>query len=269
MSIGETVESAIKRDRVVVLIALFFVIALAWVYTIGGVGMEMSALEMTRMSSGEMGMKMMVPAVWDVGYAGLMFFMWWFMMVAMMLPSAAPMVLLFTAINRKKKENGSPFVPTMVFVSAYLITWAGFSVAAVALQWGLERMALLSPMLVSASVLLSGILLLAAGIYQLTPLKQACLKYCRSPLQFIFTRWREGVGGAFHMGFEHGTYCVGCCWFMMGLLFFGGIMNLYWVAGLAIYVLLEKVLPFGHWIGYAVGVSLCLAGGVLVLSNLI
>jgi predicted metal-binding membrane protein len=159
-------------------------------------------------------------------------------------------------------------VPTALFASAYLIVWAGFSIAAVAAQWGLETTALISPMLISASVVLGGCLLLAAGIYQLTPLKQACLNHCRSPLQFIFTRWRGGASGAFRMGIEHGAYCVGCCWFLMGLLFFGGVMNLYWIGGLAVFVLLEKTIPAGHWIGYVVGIAL-IVWGIVVLTGVI
>jgi predicted metal-binding membrane protein len=155
---------------------------------------------------------------------------------------------------------------TSLFVSAYLVAWASFSTIAVGLQWGLENAALLSPMLVSASAVLGGMLLLAAGIYQLTPLKRACLKHCRSPLQFILTHWRSGASGAFRMGIQHGAYCVGCCWVLMGLLFFGGIMNLYWIIGLAAFVLLEKSIPMGHWLGNLVGIAL-IAWGTAVLAG--
>ena len=268
LSIDKAVEGVVKRDRVVVLGALIAVVGLSWAYVFAGAGMDMSAFEMTRMNSGNGGMNMMMPAVWDLGYAGVMFVMWWVMMVAMMLPAAAPMVLLFAAINRKQRESGNPYIPTALFASAYLVVWAGFSIAAVGVQWSLEVTTLLSPMLVSASVVLGGVLLLAAGIYQLTPLKQACLKHCRSPLQFILTRWRNGAYGAFRMGIEHGAYCVGCCWFLMGLLFFGGIMNLYWITGLAVFVLLEKTVPVGHWISYVVGVGL-IGWGSVVLAGVI
>jgi predicted metal-binding membrane protein len=271
MTIDKAVEIVVKRDRMVVMGALCGVVALSWAYLLAGAGMNMSALEMTRLTSGEAGMDMMMPVIWDLGYAGLMFVMWWVMMIAMMLPSAAPMVLLFAAINRRQKESGNPsrnpYVPTALFASAYVIVWAGFSMAAVAVQWGLESMAGLSPMLASASVVLGGSLLLAAGIYQLTPLKQACLNHCRSPLQFILTRWRVGAKGAFRMGFEHGAYCVGCCWFLMGLLFFGGIMNLYWITGLAVFVLLEKTIPAGHWVSHLVGIVL-IVWGIAVLTGL-
>ncbi len=266
MSLDTAVEGVFKRDTTVVVAALLIVIALAWAYVLAGAGMGMSALEMTRASSGgAMGM-MMTPAAWDLAYAVVMFFMWWVMMIAMMLPSAAPMVLLFAAVNRKQQERGARFVPTSLFVLAYLVAWAGFSIVAVALQWALEGAALLSPMLLSASTVFGGLLLLAAGIYQLTPLKQSCLNHCRSPLQFVMMHWRSGAGGAFRMGLEHGAYCVGCCWFLMGLLFFGGVMNLYWIVGIAVYVLLEKTIPMGHWLGRAVGIAL-LAWGLAVLAR--
>ena len=268
MMLDEAVESTLKRDRLVVLGAIGFVVVLSWAYVLAGAGMNMSAFEMTTLSSGEGGMGMMMPAVWDLGYAGLMFVMWWVMMVAMMLPSATPMVLLFATINRKQKEGGKPYVPTSLFASAYLIVWAGFSAVAVAVQWGLESVALISPMLVSASTILGGGLLIAAGIYQLTPLKQACLKHCRSPLQFVLTRWRSGSFGAFRMGLEHGVYCVGCCWFLMGLLFFGGVMNLYWIGGIAVFVLLEKTIPMGHWMSHVVGIALVIWGIAVLLSTI-
>ncbi len=251
------VGSALKRDRIIVLGALVVVLGLAWAYLLSGAGMG---------TVGNGGMAMMTPVVWDFGYAVLMFFMWWVMMTAMMLPSATPMVLLFATMNRKQKETGNPYVPTSLFASAYVIAWAGFSLAAVALQWGLESVALLSPLLASANVVFGGVVLLAAGVYQLTPLKQACLRHCRSPLQFILTRWRSGADGAFWMGLEHGTYCVGCCWFLMGLLFFGGVMNLYWITGIAVFVLLEKSVPRGHWLSYVAGVAL-MAGGGIVLTQ--
>jgi predicted metal-binding membrane protein len=266
MTIDKAVEGAIKRDRFVVLGALGFVVALSWTYVLAGAGMNMSGFEMTRLSSGKGSMGMMMPAVWDLSYAGLMFGMWWVMMIAMMLPSATPMVLLFAAMNRKQKESGNPYVPTTLFASAYLIVWAGFSILAVTVQWGLDAMVLLSPVLVSASVILGGGLLIAAGIYQLTPLKQACLKHCRSPLQFVLTRWRSGADGAFRMGIEHGAYCVGCCWFLMGLLFFGGVMNLYWIGGIAVFVLLEKIIPMGHWMSHVVGIALMIWGVVVLLG---
>jgi predicted metal-binding membrane protein len=277
VSVDATLEAAVRRERVIVVTALTAVIALSWAHLLAGAGMGMSAFEMTRMSQlgmaermSEVGMAcmaMMTPVVWTLGYAVLMFFMWWVMMVAMMLPSAAPMILLFATVNRKQRETGHPHVATSIFAVGYLVAWAGFSLIAMILQWGLERTGILSPMLVGTNVIFGAVLLLAAGVYQLTPIKHACLRHCRSPLAFLSTHWRRGTRGALRMGLVHGAFCVGCCWFLMGLLFFGGVMNLYWIAGLALFVLFEKTVPAGHWLGYATGVALLIWGaGMLALA---
>jgi predicted metal-binding membrane protein len=210
----------------------------------------------------------MTPLRWTPSYATLMFFMWWIMMMAMMLPSASPMILLFASINRKQRERGSPYVATSVFALGYLLAWAGFSLAAITLQWGFDRATLLSPMLVSTSVVLGGVLLIAAGVWQLTPLKHACLRHCRSPIHFLAHGWRKGRFGALRMGLEHGVFCLGCCWVLMILLFYGGVMNLYWIVGLAVFVLLEKTVPAGHWLGSAAGLGLIAWGGVVLAGSL-
>jgi predicted metal-binding membrane protein len=262
-------EAVIRRDRVVVIAALFAVIALSWVYLLAGAGMGISAFEMTGnsqlgmargMAEGGMASMAMTPAVWTPGYAVLMFFMWWVMMVAMMLPSAAPMILLFATVNRKQPDTGHPYVATSLFTFGYLAAWAGFSLVAVILQWEFQRTGILSPMLAATSAIFGGLLLVAAGVYQFTPIKHACLRHCRSPLAFLGTHWRRGARGALRMGLVHGAFCVGCCWFFMGLIFFGGVMNLYWIAGLALLVLFEKTVPAGHWLGYASGVALLVWG---------
>ncbi len=266
-------EAALKKDRAVVLTGLAAVVVLAWAYILAGAGMGMSAFDMTALSSAtgapamaDMAMDAATPAAWSPGYALLMFFMWWIMMVAMMLPNAAPMVLLFAAVNRKQRERGHFNAPTGIFALGYIVVWGAFSLAAVALQWGLERTGLLSSMMTSTSILLGGAVLVAAGLWQLTPLKHACLRHCRSPLHVLSHNWRKGRVGALRMGLEHGAFCLGCCWFLMGLLFYGGVMNLYWIAGLAAYVLLEKVVPAGHWLGYATGAGLVVWGGVLLAA---
>jgi len=277
VSVDARLEAVVRRDRLIVVTALIAVIAFSWAYLLAGAGTGMSAFEMTRMSqlgmAGSMAERstaciaMMTPAVWAPGYAVLMFFMWWVMMVAMMLPSAAPMILLFATVNRKQRETGRPHVATSMFAVGYLVAWAGFSLVAVILQWGFAQTGILSPMLVGTNVIFGGVLLLAAGIYQLTPIKHACLRHCRSPLAFLSTYWLRGARGALRMGLVHGAFCVGCCWFLMGLLFFGGVMNLYWIAGLALFVLFEKTIPAGHWIGYATGVALLVWGaGMLTLA---
>jgi predicted metal-binding membrane protein len=179
------------------------------------------------------------------------------MMVAMMIPSAGPVILTFAAINRKRREKEEPFVPTLAFVSGYLATWTAFSAAAALAQWSLHSVALLSPAMVSTSPLLAGILLMAAGVFQWTRFKGACLRHCRTPLSFLMTEWREGYKGAFLMGLRHGTFCAGCCWALMALLFVAGVMNMWWIAIITVFVLIEKVAPRGQWVGRLAGVVLC------------
>jgi predicted metal-binding membrane protein len=269
MRVDAPIETMLRRDRWVVVAAIACVVALSWAYLLAGAGMGTSAIEMTRMSlpgADHAGMASLRPAAWDAGYALLMLLMWWIMMVAMMLPGAAPMILLFAAVQRRHRERGGPYAPTTVFALGYLACWAGFSVGAVLLQWALVSVAVLSPMLATTSTALGGALLVAAGLYQLTPLKGACLAHCRSPAHFLASHWRRGVGGAVRMGLAHGAYCVGCCWFLMGLLFVGGVMSLHWIIGLAVLVLLEKTAPAGHWLARATGVALLGAGSWLLLG---
>jgi predicted metal-binding membrane protein len=288
MANDSPLEAVLKRDRMVVIGGLAGVVALAWIYILFGAGMDTTALEMTRMSQPagdaavadtgdgggalsemvDMAMDAMQPMAWTTGTAILMFFMWWIMMVAMMLPSAAPMILLFAAVNRKQRNAGSPYTPTGIFAFGYLAVWGFFSLLATAVQWGLERTELLSSMMVGTSVVLGALLLIAAGVWQLTPLKSACLKHCRSPIHFLSHHWRKGRLGAFRMGVQHGGFCLGCCWFLMALLFYGGVMNLYWIVGLALFVLLEKVLPGGHRLGGVAGVGLIAWGGLLLAGSL-
>ena len=248
-------EAILRRDRQVVVAALIVVIAMAWLWILLGAGTGMSAVDVIVRPSPDHMASMMAPALWNAGYAGIMFTMWWVMMAAMMLPSAAPILLLFARINRKEKSGGHPFIPTGIFAAGYLIAWGAFSAVATGLQWAFEQLGLLSPMMVTTSYSLGGAILLAAGVWQLTPIKGICLRHCRSPMGFFVQSWRPGRGGAFRMGLEHGSFCLGCCWFLMGLLFFGGIMNLFWIAGLAAFVLLEKTVPMGSWIGRIVGVG--------------
>ncbi len=264
-----TLEAVMRHDRLVVVSGLILVAVISWAYLLTGAGMGMTAFEMTDMSMSAMDSAAMQPAVWNASYAVLMFFMWWVMMVAMMLPSASPMVLLFALVNRRQREQGNPFVSTSVFAAGYLIAWGAFSAVATGLQWGFEQIGVLSSMMVSTSALFGGLMLVITGAYQLTPLKHACLRHCRSPMQFVSRHWRAGTGGALRMGLRHGGYCLACCWFLMGLLFVGGVMNLYWIAGLALFVLLEKTIPIGHWLGSLTGVGLILWGGWMLYSRLV
>jgi predicted metal-binding membrane protein len=261
---GPLLETVLRRDRVVLVAGLIAVIGLAWGWLLSGAGMGMSAVEMTAMAG--MDGWLMQPALWTPAYAVLIFAMWWVMMVAMMLPGAAPTLLLFARVNRKDKSAGTPLPPTAMFALGYLLVWGGFGAVATALQWGLETARLLSPMLQTTNRWLGAGILIAAGLWQLTPLKAVCLRHCRTPLGFLIGNWRAGRLGALRMGLEHGAYCLGCCWFLMALLFFGGIMNLYWIAGLAVYVLLEKTSAHGHWLGRIAGVALVAWGLVLAIQ---
>ena len=209
------------------------------------------------------------PVAWDATYFVLMFLMWAIMMVGMMVPSAAPMILLFAAIDRKRRPSRSPFPGTAVFTLGYLLVWAAFSLVATALQWALSEAALLSPMMAGTSRALGAALFAAAGAYQVTPLKHACLHHCRSPIHFVVGHWRPGTAGALRMGVEHGAYCVGCCWFLMGLLFVGGVMNLLWVAVIAAFVLAEKVAPRGELVARASGALMLAFAAYLALRPLL
>jgi predicted metal-binding membrane protein len=202
---------------------------------------------------------------WSLSYWLIVFFMWAAMMVAMMLPSASPMVLLYARVARHADDlRARAAIPA--FASGYLAIWILFSLLAVIVQWGLERLGAMSAMMSVSAGVLSGGLLIAAGLYQLTPLKAACLTHCRAPASFLAAHWRKGMGGAWRMGFVHGLYCVGCCAVLMALLFVGGVMNLIWIAGLTLLVAIEKLAPFGAAAVKTVGAILIAGGVALVLA---
>jgi predicted metal-binding membrane protein len=244
------------RERLVILAALLGIAGLCWLY------LSREAADMAAMD--DMIMPMPMEPTGGVQLV-LLLAMWWIMMIGMMLPSAAPMILTFATINRRRRVRAEPYVPTAVFVAGYLLAWGGFSLLATLGQWGLEHAALLSPMdMAATSRWLSGLLFLAAGIYQLTPLKRSCLRACRSPFDFVINRWRDGTAGALGMGVTHGLYCLGCCALLMVLLFAVGVMNLLWVAGLAVVVLIEKLVPFGEWTARILGAGLAAYGAWLL-----
>ena len=246
MDADARLEALVRRERAVTLGGLAVLVVLAWIWFVR-LGREMTAMA-------DMGM---ATDPWTARDAVLAAVMWAVMMVAMMLPSAAPMILMFTGLNRRRREAGQPpHVATPLFVLGYLVVWAAFSVAAAAAQWGLQRAALLSDDAMSAGPLVAAALLAAAAIYQVTPLKYACLARCRSPLGFLMTEWRDGRAGALVMGVRHGVFCLGCCWALMALLFVGGVMNLAWVAALTVFVLIEKVLPAGRIVPWVSGALL-------------
>lgn len=205
-------------------------------------------------------MRMSSPAPGTVAYAGLLFVMWWTMMMAMMLPSAAPAILTYAAMSRRFAQQGVPQAPVAVFVAGYAAVWTLFSLAAVNLQIVTRSLIPLSMMMALVSGMIGGSLLIAAGVYQLTPLKYACLRHCQSPLMFFARNWRKGWGGAFRMGVSHGTYCLGCCWVLMSLLFYGGVMELTWIVGLAAYVAAEKLIPANTQMARFAGMILVIWG---------
>lgn len=238
------------------------VILAAAAYTVAGVGMNMSAVRMTGMA-GPVGrpMQMGPASPWTVSYALLIFLMWWIMMIAMMTPSAAPALLLYTATKRLGPEGARATALSGAFLAGYLLAWAGFSVVAMLAQWGLERAGLSDgPMMTISSRGFAGTVLVLAGLYQFSPLKRACLRHCRSPAHFLAAHNHPGYPGALRTGVEHGAYCLGCCWALMALLFVGGIMNLYWIAGIAAYVAAEKLLPRAMWLAPVTGGALIAAG---------
>lgn len=243
------------RERAVIWAAVAGVTLVAWLYLVlfdGGMP-DMAAMPMGGMPQTAMPMPAMA---WTPSLFAVTFAMWAVMMVGMMLPSAAPMILTYAALHKREAAARDRILPTVLFASGYLLVWTGFSAAATAAQWALDGLALLSPMMSASSALLGGGLFVAAGIYQLTPLKQACLTHCRSPFAFLFNRWRDGSGGALAMGIEHGAFCLGCCWLLMALLFAVGVMNLLWVAALALFVFAEKLVPGGVWVARVSGVAM-------------
>ena len=254
-------DTLLRRDRAIVGAALLAVTLVAWVYL-----MHLSAT-MPGMDMADMpGMTMPRDHAWGAIDVALLFVMWAVMMVAMMVPAAAPMILTFATVQRRRQEQDRAAVPTAVFLLGYLVVWTAFAAVAALAQWRLHEAALLSSM-ATASARLGGGLLVVAGVFQWTSLKQACLAKCRSPLSFIMTEWREGRAGAFVMGMRHGAYCVACCWALMALLFAAGVMNLLWVGGLAVFVLAERILPGGPVISRVAGTLLLVAGVVLLIRG--
>ncbi|HYD13077.1 MAG TPA: DUF2182 domain-containing protein [Allosphingosinicella sp.] len=261
---GRRTEAALRRHRAASVVALAVLVLIAWTWLATGAGMAMGthfrlALfphldePMGGMAMGDMAQS------WSVGRIGLIFSMWWVMMIAMMIPAAASTILLYTRVAARAAPPGAPAPPTSLFLAGYLLVWGLFSAAATALHFWLERIDLLAPQpMGSASRWLSGGLLVAAGLYQLSPAKSACLSRCRSPAEFLSRHYRPGRAGALRLGLIHGAWCAGCCWLLMTLLFVGGVMNLAWIAALTLLVAAEKLLPHGR--------AVALIGGLVLLA---
>jgi len=243
-------ETALRHDRMV-LLGMLAITLLCWAWIV----------PMARDMYGRMDgpSAWMMTTVWDWPHLVLLWSMWAVMMAAMMLPSAAPMLILFTVVLRRKGEGSASPVPTYLFAAGYLLVWALFSAGVTLLQRVLTTARVLTPMMEVAEAPVSALLLLAAGVYQWTPLKRACLRTCQSPLSFLTRHWRRGTAGALGMGAVHGAYCLGCCWALMLLLFVGGVMNLWVIAALTVCVVIEKIAPGG-------GRTAQVTGGVLVVG---
>jgi predicted metal-binding membrane protein len=244
-----------RLDRLGILSTLVGGTTLAWIY------LFRLADEMTGSS---IPMAAIQVRPWEAADFILIFLMWAIMMVGMMVPSAAPTVMIYAAVARKAARDGTLVPPTAVFISGYIALWTVFCVVATLAQWGLDQAALLSPMMVTTSPAIGSGLLIGAGLYQVTPIKRACLKHCRSPAHFLAEHWRAGITGAFRMGLEHGVFCLGCCWVLMGLLFVGGVMNLLWIAAIATFVFAEKVIPLPDS-----PMPARLTGGAMILGGLV
>lgn len=232
------------RERNLILISLLVVALTSWIILV----------QQSRMTD----MSMETGALLFIG-------LWVVMMAAMMFPAVAPMVLAFARVQSSKREGGQLFVPTWIFVSAYIVVWTVFGALAWVVAAGLEAAAHQTMWLNDHLPRLSAGLLILAGLYQFSPLKHACLAKCRTPLDFILNAWRDGYGGAFRMGLEHGLYCLGCCWHLFVILFPLGMMNIGVLAVITLLIFFEKTLPAGRWVAGVAGVTLAVYGALVLL----
>jgi predicted metal-binding membrane protein len=249
-----------RRDRLLIPACIVLITLLAWAYLLHLDRQMRAGMEHDQMMAA-MGMTMDMP--WSAADVFFTFAMWAAMMVGMMAPSASPMLLLFAGSLAGRRQRGVPLA-TLTFGLGYIAVWTGFSAGAAVAQWGLHQAAMLSAAMASSSSRLTGAILIAAGVYQLTPWKSRCLTHCRSPLGFLMTNWRDGTIGAFRMGFRHGAYCLGCCWALMCVLFVVGVMNLMWVAALTAFVLIEKLGPAGAIVARVAGAAMVVLGIVAI-----
>jgi predicted metal-binding membrane protein len=262
MRSASSVVALSRRDRVLISTCLVLITALAWGYLVR-LDRQMSSSLTHGAMMAQMGMT--TDMAWTATDVFFTFAMWTVMMVGMMLGPASPVLLLFAGMHAGRTKRGVPLA-VLVFGLGYVTVWVGFSACAALGQWVLHQTAVLSPVMAASNPILGGAILVAAGAYQLTPLKGTCLMHCRSPLGFLMTNWRDGTIGAFQMGLLHGVYCLGCCWALMCVLFVVGVMNLVWVAALAVFVLVEKIAPAGGILARLAG-ALMIAFGVLFLAG--
>jgi predicted metal-binding membrane protein len=254
-AVSEPVEALSSRDRRIILACLVAVTVLAWAYLVH-LSRQMSAMDASMMSD------MAMP--WTAADVLFTFAMWVAMMVGMMAAPAGPVLMIFARAQASRGANPVPL--TWSFALGYGLVWSGFSAVAATAQWVLHDAALLSPGMAASSPRFAGSIFCIAGAYQFMPLKNVCLAHCRSPLGFLLSRWRDGKFGALEMGVRHGLYCLGCCWALMAVLFAVGVMNLLWVAGLSLLVLVEKVTPAGAMMARIAGVLMIATGLLAILG---
>jgi predicted metal-binding membrane protein len=263
------VETAVlRRDRVVVVLALTLLTALAWSYLLWlSADMAMGGMDMGDFRMIPSGMGLMVPAhtPWQAMEFAFVFAMWTVMMVGMMTPSATPMIVMYARMGRQTETRDTPFAATVWFATGYFLVWVAFALLATLVQWALERTVLLDSWMASTSNVLGAFVFVAAGSYQWTRLKDVCLAQCQRPFAFLMRQggFRRDAPGSLMLGLRHGAYCVGCCWVLMTLLLVGGVMNVLWIALLALLIIVEKVTPFGRPIAHLAGIVLVAAGAWL------
>ena len=271
--IYSSLEAVLRRDRLIVAGALAAIAVVAWAYVLWLVAdMDMGGMDMTGFRMIPAGLGIMAPAnaPWAAIEFAFVFAMWAVMMVGMMTPSAAPMVLMYARVGRRGQAEGKVFAATGWFAAGYFLVWVVFSLAATIVQWTVERAALLDARMATGSNVFAAAVLIAAGAYQWTPLKDVCLVQCQSPLGFLMRHggFRGDIRGCLLLGVRHGAYCVGCCWVLMALLFVGGVMNVLWIALLSLLVLLEKLTTFGRWVVRAAGIVFLAAGAWLLFYGM-
>jgi len=268
LTAGTTLARTPRREQVIALAALAMIAALAWLWILREAA-RMAGMDMPAMADVRMNHMLMMSARftdWSLPLVAYLFAMWFIMMIGMMTPSVAPLLLLHRGVARHAARGGHRFASSAWFYGGYLVAWGAFSLLATLAQWALESLAMMTPSMSTADRRLGAAVLILAGVYQWLPIKHACLAHCRAPLSFLQRHggFPSSATGALRLGLTHGLYCVGCCWALMLLLFTFGVMNVLWIAGLMIFVLIERLVPGAHWIARAAGV-LAVLGGVILM----
>jgi predicted metal-binding membrane protein len=262
------------HHRNIVLVTLIIISLSCWFYTVNGIGMNMSAWEMTLINlninkfSNSMEMMSVDYSFFNFIDIIFVFLMWFLMMVAMMLPTAIPFIMMFDKISNERKKHQYTYSLTINFFLSYIFVWALFSFCVTIIHFLLQKLNILNPSTLNVGYLLGGFIFVCAGVYQMSPYKEACLKYCRNPIEFLSGKKIFHNLGAFYIGFKHGVFCVGCCWVLMLLLFYSGIMNIFWILGLSLYVMIEKFLFIGKIFNILTGLVLIFFGFGIILINL-